>query len=178
VVVGLWLWFGQLLGLAAWLVRFVSTAIKRRLRYPFAWHGLLTLIAGGVAALFARKIFAGGGIRQTYVGSLGPWVVPLCVILTALVAPWIAARVIVDTSARRTRWGIACVAAVLAAVAVVLLWPVTWLVSAWWGVPEALVVLQARPVTAVPERAPKLSGSALSLVLTTFGAPPAANERD
>jgi len=31
-------------------------------------------------------------------------------------------------------------------------------------------VLQARPVTAVPERAPKLSGSALSLVLNTFGA--------
>ena len=36
--------------------------------------------------------------------------------------------------------------------------------------PEALVVLQARPVTAVPERTTTLSGSALSLVMSTFGA--------
>jgi hypothetical protein len=39
-------------------------------------------------------------------------------------------------------------------------------------------VLQARPVTTVRERAPTLSGSALALVLGTFGAPPAKSERD
>ena len=42
---------------------------------------------------------------------------------------------------------------------------------------DALVVLQARPVTTIPERAPKLSGSALSLVLGTFGAPSPKDER-
>jgi phosphoenolpyruvate synthase/pyruvate phosphate dikinase len=35
---------------------------------------------------------------------------------------------------------------------------------------DAVLVLQARPVTTLPERAPKLSGSALSLVMGTFGA--------
>jgi len=55
---------------------------------------------------------------------------------------------------------------------------VEWALARGKSLPEALVVLQARPVTAVPERAPKLSGSALSLVLGTFGAPPAANEPD
>jgi pyruvate,water dikinase len=47
-----------------------------------------------------------------------------------------------------------------------------------WALPrdrpssDAVHVLQARPVTTLPERAPKLSGSALSLVLSTFGASP------
>jgi pyruvate,water dikinase len=43
--------------------------------------------------------------------------------------------------------------------------------------PEAVHVLQARPVTTLPERAPKLSGSALSLVLSTFGASPKRTKR-
>ena len=47
---------------------------------------------------------------------------------------------------------------------------VEWALARGRRLPDALVVLQARPVTAVPERAPKLSGSALSLVLSTFGA--------
>jgi pyruvate,water dikinase len=47
---------------------------------------------------------------------------------------------------------------------------VEWALARGRRLPDALVVLQARPVTAVPERAPKLSGSALSLVLNTFGA--------
>jgi pyruvate,water dikinase len=55
---------------------------------------------------------------------------------------------------------------------------VEWALARGRTLPEALVVLQARPVTAVPERAPALSGSALALVLGTFGAPPAKNERD
>jgi pyruvate,water dikinase len=41
----------------------------------------------------------------------------------------------------------------------------------------ALRVLQARPVTTLPERRPPLSGSALSLVLATFGAPRRDTER-
>jgi pyruvate,water dikinase len=43
-----------------------------------------------------------------------------------------------------------------------------------WAIPrgqDAVIVLQARPVTTLPERAPKLSVSALSLVMSTFGAP-------
>ncbi len=54
---------------------------------------------------------------------------------------------------------------------------VEWAIARSRSLPDALVVLQARPVTAVPDRAPKLSGSALSLVLGTFGAPSAKNER-
>ena len=54
---------------------------------------------------------------------------------------------------------------------------VEWALARGRRLPDALAVLQARPVTAVPERAPKLSGSALSLVLSTFGAPPPKDER-
>jgi pyruvate,water dikinase len=42
-----------------------------------------------------------------------------------------------------------------------------------WAIPrgeDAVLVLQARPVTTLPGQAPKLSGSALSLVMSTFGA--------
>jgi len=119
-VLGLWLWFGQLLGAVAWLARLSGTAIKRRLTHPLAWHGILALTGGGVALLLARKIFAGGGVRQTYVGSLGPWVVPLCVALTASVAPWIAARLVGENSTRRTRWAIAGISAALSVAALVL----------------------------------------------------------
>ena len=52
-----------------------------------------------------------------------------------------------------------------------------WALARGLALPEALLVLQARPVTAVPERAPTLSGSALSLVLSTFGAPSPKDER-
>ena len=54
---------------------------------------------------------------------------------------------------------------------------VEWAIARARSLPEALVVLQARPVTTVPERKPTLSGSALSLVLETFGAPPPPSER-
>ena len=54
---------------------------------------------------------------------------------------------------------------------------VEWALARGRRLPDALAVLQARPVTAVPERAPKLSGSALSLVLSTFGAPSPKDER-
>ena len=43
--------------------------------------------------------------------------------------------------------------------------------------PGTAHVLQARPVTSVPERTPTLSGSALSLVLSTFGASPRKTDR-
>ncbi len=52
-----------------------------------------------------------------------------------------------------------------------------------WALPrdrpstESVHVLQARPVTTLPERASRLSGSALSLVLSTFGASPKRTKR-
>jgi pyruvate,water dikinase len=55
---------------------------------------------------------------------------------------------------------------------------VEWALARGRSLPDALAVLQARPVTTVPERAPKLSGSALSLVLRTLAAPTGKNERD
>jgi pyruvate,water dikinase len=53
---------------------------------------------------------------------------------------------------------------------------VEWAIARGRSLPEALVVLQARPVTAVPDRPATLSGSALSLVLEAFGAPPRPGE--
>jgi pyruvate,water dikinase len=54
---------------------------------------------------------------------------------------------------------------------------VEWALARGRSLPDSLVVLQARPVTAAPERPQKLSGSALSLVLSTFGAAPPKGER-
>ena len=54
---------------------------------------------------------------------------------------------------------------------------VEWAIARGLPLDEALHVLQARPVTALPERAPTPSASALSLVLGTFGAPPDTSER-
>jgi pyruvate,water dikinase len=49
---------------------------------------------------------------------------------------------------------------------------VEWALERGLALPEALRVLQTRPVTGLPERAPKVSASAMSLVLGTFGAAP------
>jgi pyruvate,water dikinase len=57
---------------------------------------------------------------------------------------------------------------------------VEWALARGHALPKALVVLQARPVTTIPERAaagPKLSGSALSLVMGTFGVAAEDEER-
>jgi pyruvate,water dikinase len=47
---------------------------------------------------------------------------------------------------------------------------VEWAISRAASLPESLIVLQARPVTTLPERSPTTSASALSLVMGTFGA--------
>jgi len=47
---------------------------------------------------------------------------------------------------------------------------IEWAISRASALPDSLQLLQARPVTALPERAPRLSASALSLVMSTFGA--------
>jgi phosphoenolpyruvate synthase/pyruvate phosphate dikinase len=47
---------------------------------------------------------------------------------------------------------------------------IEWAIARERPLPEALLVLQARPVTTLPEPAPTLSASAMSLVLGTFGA--------
>jgi len=54
---------------------------------------------------------------------------------------------------------------------------VEWALARGRPLPEALHVLQARPVTTLRDSAPKLSASAMSLVLGTFGAPPETNQR-
>jgi pyruvate,water dikinase len=48
---------------------------------------------------------------------------------------------------------------------------VEWAIARRRTLPEAVHVLQARPVTKLPEQARKPAASALSLVLTSFGAP-------
>jgi pyruvate,water dikinase len=47
---------------------------------------------------------------------------------------------------------------------------IEWALARGSPLPEALRVLQARPVTTVPKQTPELSASALSLVMKTFGA--------
>ena len=54
---------------------------------------------------------------------------------------------------------------------------VEWAIARSQRLPEALLVLQARPVTTRPKPEPKPSASALSLVLETFGALPDDAER-
>ena len=49
---------------------------------------------------------------------------------------------------------------------------IEWAIARGRPLPDALVVLQTRPVTALPDPAPKISASAMSLVLGTFGAAP------
>lgn len=47
---------------------------------------------------------------------------------------------------------------------------IEWAIARERPLPDALLVLQARPVTALPEPAPRPSGSAMSLMMGTFGA--------
>jgi phosphoenolpyruvate synthase/pyruvate phosphate dikinase len=54
---------------------------------------------------------------------------------------------------------------------------IEWAIARGGGLPRSIHVLQARPVTTPPPQTPKLSGSALSLVLGTFGAPRDTEER-
>jgi hypothetical protein len=119
-VLGLWLWFGQLLGVLLCLARVLGAATKRRLRTRFAWHAFLAMLAGSVALLLARKVFAGSGIRRTYVGAVGPWAAPLSIALGTWVALWVRARLFPDGFARIARGEIASAAGVLAVAAVVL----------------------------------------------------------
>jgi pyruvate,water dikinase len=54
---------------------------------------------------------------------------------------------------------------------------IEWAIARGRPRPDALLVLQARPVTTLPDAAPKLSSSALSLVMSTFGASKETQER-
>jgi pyruvate,water dikinase len=53
---------------------------------------------------------------------------------------------------------------------------IEWAIARGRRLPEALYVLQARPVTTLPEPPPKVSGSAMALVMSTFGAATKARE--
>lgn len=54
---------------------------------------------------------------------------------------------------------------------------IEWAIARERPLPDALLVLQARPVTTLPEPAPKLSASAMSLVMGTFGASAGTEKR-
>ena len=54
---------------------------------------------------------------------------------------------------------------------------IEWAIARGRPLPDALIVLQARPVTTLPDPAPRLSASALSLVLGTFGASTGTDKR-
>ncbi|HET7541990.1 MAG TPA: sulfatase-like hydrolase/transferase [Polyangiaceae bacterium] len=70
--------------------------------------------------MLSRKVFAGGGIRRTYIGAWGPWAVPFGVAASALLAPWIAARLVAGNSTRTVRWAIVAAAALLSLATIVL----------------------------------------------------------
>jgi hypothetical protein len=115
-ILGLWLWFGQILAVFTWLARFCGAAIRRKLPSRAAWHAFLALFAGLGALLLAHKVFAGGGVRRTYVGSWGTWVVPLSAVLGA----WLAARLFANGWGTARRWRIVGAAAALSLAAGVL----------------------------------------------------------
>ena len=54
---------------------------------------------------------------------------------------------------------------------------IEWAIARGQPLPDSLRVLQARPVTTLRDPAPKLSASALSLVMSTFGASEKPRER-
>ena len=54
---------------------------------------------------------------------------------------------------------------------------IEWAIARGRPLPDALLVLQARPVTTLPKPAPTLSASALSLVMGTFGASTGTQKR-
>jgi choline-sulfatase len=119
-MLGLWLWFGQMLGVLVCVARLLAAATKQRIPNRFAWHGLVAILAGTLTLLLARKVFAGSGIRRTYVGAAGPWIVPLCIGLGTWVALWVTARLFPGGFSRVWRWAIASTAGLLAVGAVVL----------------------------------------------------------
>jgi Sulfatase/Putative metal-binding motif len=93
-IVGIWMWFGQIVGVASWLTRHLVAALKLRMPKWIAWQTLPSVVAGGLTILLARKVLSGAGVRQTSVASWGAWVMPLAVTITAWVALWIAERLI------------------------------------------------------------------------------------
>jgi pyruvate,water dikinase len=54
---------------------------------------------------------------------------------------------------------------------------IEWAIARGRSLPDSLLVLQARPVTTLPDPSPKLSVSALSLVMGTFGASKGTEKR-
>ncbi len=119
-VVGLWLWFGQILGVVTWLVQLLAAAAQHRLPNRMLWRAVLTLITGVATLLLARRVFAGPGIRETFVGNLGPWAVPALAVLGAWLTPWAATRLDPQRWTLLPRWALAGVAAAFCAGATVL----------------------------------------------------------
>lgn len=117
---GLWLWFGQLLGVALWLVHRSGSWVKRRLPSEVLWHASLALLAGAFTLLLAHKLLEGGGIRRTAVASFAPWVLPVGVGLLAWFTLWTAASLLAGGSARTARWLIVSATGLLALGAAVL----------------------------------------------------------
>jgi len=109
-LLGLWLWFGQMLGFLLWMTRLLVAVIKRRLSKPIAWHALLALVASALALVLARKVFAGSGIRRTAVGSFGVWLVPVCV----GGGVWLSARLVARGRLRIRRPAVVCASFALA----------------------------------------------------------------
>lgn len=108
-IVGLWIWFGQLLALAYGLVRAIAATIKRRLPSWLTWHAVVAMTAGALTLLLVRKVFSGAGVRNSSFAKVGEWLVPCAVTLGAWCALWVAARM---TRARGTHQGVTILGAV------------------------------------------------------------------
>lgn len=119
-VVGLWIWYGQVIGGGLWVTRRLASAIKPRLPHWIAWHAVTGAVAGSFTLLLSRKVFGEAAIRRTSVGSWGTWMVPVAVAVAAWAAIWIAGRLVADNWRGAARWTTVCLAASLALGAVVL----------------------------------------------------------
>jgi len=119
-ILGLWLCFGQVVGVGLWLIRQFAAAIKPRLPRRVAWQTLPALLAGGLTLLLARKVLSGAGISRTSVASWGTWVLPLAVTVTAWAALLIAERLVAGRWKRASRAATVVLALALSAGTLVL----------------------------------------------------------
>ena len=85
-VVGLWIWYGQIIGCGLWVARWLASVIRPCLPNWISGLAVTGAVAGAFTLLLARKVFAEAGIQRTSVGSWGTWVVPVAVAVTAWTA--------------------------------------------------------------------------------------------
>lgn len=86
-VLGLWLWFAQLLGVVTWSARNLAAKVRRSVDSRKAELALLTLCLGLVGLALVRRFIADGGVhRGALVRAHAPWALTFMAALGAGIA--------------------------------------------------------------------------------------------